>query len=187
VPASVNDCFTSVDVSTASHTEMHLGWAVKHKIPHTLPSQATAAHTHSTADRVTPEVCRYFQEKQYLLPLSWIKPQFIGLPAQVQSLHRLHYTGSDQHSYLVRNCAQQLCLPSAAMYIHITADHYIHFNRTDATSLTTFCAPVLLAWCECCHNAAHHTQVLLNLAKSVWPITQTSQQYSRWVCDITPC
>ena len=103
-----------------------------------------------------------------------------------------HYTDctilaqSTQYSCLVRNCAQQLYLQSAAMYIHTTADHYTHFNQTDAISLTTFCAPVLLACCESCHNAAHHTKVLLNLAKSVWPNTQTSQQYSWWVRDISP-
>jgi len=32
--------------------------------PHTLPSQATAANTHSAADCVTPEVCGYFHEKK---------------------------------------------------------------------------------------------------------------------------
>lgn len=92
--ASVNDCFTGVDMSRVSHPEMHLGCTVKPINPQILPSQVTAANTHSTEDRVTPEVCGYFWEKKYLLPLSWIKPQFTGHPAPAQSLYRLHYTGS---------------------------------------------------------------------------------------------
>ena len=125
---------------------------------------------------------------KYLLPLSWIKPQFIGHPAHVVTIQTaIYWLRSTQYSSLVRNYAQQLCPQSAAMYMHTTADDYTHFNLKDATSLTTFCAPVLLACCECCHNAAHHTKVLLNLAKSVSPNTQTTQQYSRWVHDITPC
>jgi len=107
-------------------------------------------------------------------------------PSAVTIQTALYWLRSTQYSSLVRNCAEQFCLQSVAMYIHTTADHYTHFNLKDATSLTTFCAPVLLACCESCHNAAHHTEVL-NLAKSVWPNTQTSQQYSRWVHDITPC
>jgi len=94
-------------------------------------------------------------------------------PSTVTTQTAPYWLRSTQYSCLMRNCAQQLCLQSAAMYIHTTANHYTHFNLTDATSLTTFCAPVLLACCECRHNAAHHTEVLLNLAKSVWPKTQS--------------
>lgn len=101
-------------------------------------------------------------------------------PSTVTTQTALYWLRSTQHSYLVRNCAQQLCLQSAAMYIHTTTDHYTHFNRTDATSLTTFCAPVLLACCECCHNAAHHTQVLLIWPNQSGPILKSLNSTQGW-------
>jgi hypothetical protein len=62
-----------------------------------------------------PRTVWMFSRKEISFPLSRIRPQFISHPAQAVTTQTvLYWLRPTQYSCLVRNCAQQLCLQSAA-------------------------------------------------------------------------